>query len=393
MLPRPGALRARKDRIRALRGRAEARLGSAAEIQRALGRRRLVPELLEIRLVHLDDAAHRLRAHVRPRARVRGGRLRGLRSRLRSLRGLAARASPSRTPSSRSSKSTSKPSKKSRGARRLLRRRRASKRSTPSSKRSSSSGDRRESRRSSGASVPPRLLFCPWRRGSAPMPPRARRRFRPALTRFAFASSALTQKSAARSAGSPVVRYSLASSAHFCASERARRALRRARRKARLRRGNSALPRLPFAFLDCASALAAVPGGNESVLSRNGATATSYSSSSNTVSHARVYMVCGRKWQSSAPYEDASSISSSESLFSRVSRARMWYWHSAGATTPRLRHANSALLSSFSRCSSTKSEKASHVGGASRAIDGRLGVGTDSPAGRTGCATYKTNRR
>ena len=150
-----------------------------------------------------------------------------------------------------------------------------------------------------------------------------------------------------------MVRYSSA----FCASEGA----------ASSRAPSAAAARFAFAFLDCASALAAVPGGSESAFSRNGATAASYSSSSNTVSHARVYMVCGRKWQSSAPYEDASSISSSESLFSRVSRARMWYWHSAGATTPRLRHANSALLSSFSRCSSTKSEKASHVGGASRA--------------------------
>jgi hypothetical protein len=79
VLPRPSALRAREDR-RALRGGAEARLARAAEIQRALGRRRLVPELMEIRLVHLDDAAHRRRAHVRPCADVRGGLLRSLRS-------------------------------------------------------------------------------------------------------------------------------------------------------------------------------------------------------------------------------------------------------------------------------------------------------------------------
>ena len=163
----------------------------------------------------------------------------------------------------------------------------------------------------------------------------------PSVPALALASSALAR--AARAAGSPVVRYSSA----FCASE------------------GSAPSSAAARFFDSASALAAVPGGSESAFSRNGATDASYSSSLNTVSHARVYMVCGRKWQSSAPYEDASSISSSESLFSRVSRARMWYWHSAGLTTPRFRHASRALFSIFSRCSSTKSEKDSHVGGAS----------------------------
>ena len=278
VLPRPGALRAREDRRRVLRGRAE--LASAGRRNPA-GPWAATPRTpSSSKSVLYISTMRRIvsGSHVRPRARVRGGRLRGLRSRLRSLRGSAAARAGRRLRGRllRGLRSRLRSLRRSRGARTPASKRSApaSKRSTPSSKRSSSSGDRRESRRSSGASVPPRLLslasrFCAHAAESAPSVPA-----------FAFASSALTR--AARAAGSPVVRYSSA----FCASEGA----------ASSRAPSAAAARSPSPSWTAPLRSPPCPAAARAPFSRNGATAASYSSSSNTVSHARVYMVCGRKW-------------------------------------------------------------------------------------------------